>query len=536
MPTTGSPLADFPPRRWHLLVAAACVLAIYLAGVTNEWWPTPDSGLYQGLGRSLIRGEGFRFNGSPQTTVAPGFPAIVGALGAIFGEGFWAPNLFVALCGLGSLGLAYLTLARQTDRRTAFAVVLTVALCYRHYHYAHLILTDVPFSLLFWTTAYCCLRAVQGRWAWALAVVPLAAAGVAIRAPGLLLLGPLAFGVALNRSPQAKVSKRLGVAAILLATLAAMAVCFLLLAQALFDRAPAYLSVAAKHATPAAQLLDLAVGLYRLPAVVARVLVGESSLAPVGAFFLLLAVLGAWRLWREGKRLASTTCLINFVAVCVLVGHRFLLARYLVALYPMMLLLVFCGLSWGLEWLLGRRGRPAPPVVRLRAATVLAGLIIAANAPKILRDGLYYPYAAHTGRYYEVMRGGQFVDLHPVAAFLHRRCGPNTVVATRGDRAAMLHFLSRCRTVRFHKTACRTRADATAVYRDLLARPEIDVIVNDTGGLEKRFAYRLAALLDTTPGIDVLFKGKTCTIYQHQAGRPASRPAPPTTSTRPAGQ
>ena len=54
------------PRR-HVVVAAGLVAVLYLAGVTGSWWPTPDSALYQGLGRSLLHGQGYRFNGQVNT-------------------------------------------------------------------------------------------------------------------------------------------------------------------------------------------------------------------------------------------------------------------------------------------------------------------------------------------------------------------------------------------------------------------------------------------------------------------------------------
>ena len=99
------------PRR-HVVVAAGLVAVLYLAGVTGSWWSTPDSALYQGLGRSLLHGQGYRFNGQVNTEVTPGLPVLLGGLRWAFGNGFWAPNLFVVLCGLGALAMAYLTVRR----------------------------------------------------------------------------------------------------------------------------------------------------------------------------------------------------------------------------------------------------------------------------------------------------------------------------------------------------------------------------------------------------------------------------------------
>ncbi len=507
-----------------MLVAAACVAALYLVGVTNEWWPTPDSALYQGLGRNLIRGEGYRFNGRIETTVAPGFPAILGAIRLAFGDGFWAPNLFVALCGLGGLAMAYLTLARQTDRRTAFAVTLTTGLCYRYYDYSHLILTDVPFVLLFWTTAYCCLRAMQGSWAWCLAVAPLAVAGIAVRAPGLLLLGPLAVGIVLDRGSQAKSLRRLLVAVVLLAALFAIAGYFHWLAESISGRAPTYAITVAKRTGVANRLYDLASGLYRLPKLTANIFLGQSSLAPVGVMIILLAVLGAREMWREGRRLASTTWLVNFVATCIAVGGHFLLERYMVALYPLMLLLIFRGVFVSMKWFLRRKGRAARPYSYLKIATVLTAVFLSFNVPKILRDSLYYSFHAHTGRYLEVVRDGRFVDLQPVVGLLRDRFDPQASIAVRRDRASILHFLSECKAVRFLKTERQTAADAEAVYDDLLAKADIRAVVTDAGGVPEPFRRRFDELLSAS-GAPLIYEGKYYNVYDWSEVRGTTRPA-----------
>ena len=40
-----------PSPRWSLAFLGIAVL--YIAGAVNAWYPTPDSALYQGLGRNL---------------------------------------------------------------------------------------------------------------------------------------------------------------------------------------------------------------------------------------------------------------------------------------------------------------------------------------------------------------------------------------------------------------------------------------------------------------------------------------------------
>ena len=62
------------PPRWAVAALAVVVAAGYLACVHNQWYPTSDSALYVGLGRSLAEGHGYQFNGQPDTYVTPGLP------------------------------------------------------------------------------------------------------------------------------------------------------------------------------------------------------------------------------------------------------------------------------------------------------------------------------------------------------------------------------------------------------------------------------------------------------------------------------
>ena len=63
-----------PSRRWRVGVWLI-VAFLYLTGASWQWWPTKDSALYLNLARSLVRGEGYSINGTPNTIVTPGLPA-----------------------------------------------------------------------------------------------------------------------------------------------------------------------------------------------------------------------------------------------------------------------------------------------------------------------------------------------------------------------------------------------------------------------------------------------------------------------------
>ena len=145
-----------------LVTTCAVAAALYLAGVANRWEPTPDSALYLSLARSLERGQGYTFNGQPDNTVTPGLPWVLAAMRRAFGPEFLAPNLFVVLCALGALALAYRSISILSDRRTALAATIGTAASYVYFFNAHCVLTDLPFTLLFWALFYCSLRVARG--------------------------------------------------------------------------------------------------------------------------------------------------------------------------------------------------------------------------------------------------------------------------------------------------------------------------------------------------------------------------------------
>jgi len=505
------------PRRRHVVAAACLVAAVYLAGVTNSWWPTPDSALYQGLGRNLVRGEGYRFNGEVNAEVTPGMPAILGALWWAFGDGFWAPNLFVVLCGLGGLAMAYLTLARRTERRTAFLVVLATSLCYRSYDYSHLILTDAPFALLFWLMAYACVRALEGGRAWLCAIVPLTGAAVAIRAPGLVVIGPWAVGVVLDGGSKARLGRRAVIAALTLAAGAAVGGLFYWLAQSISGEPPAYTGGAAARGGLLGRLYHLAVGLTRLPDAMVDSFTAQRSawLKPVGVVLLAAAVAGGAKLWRAGQRLFAATCLLNFVGICLFVGYASVRARYMMPMYPMVLLLIFHGVFWGVELFLRRRGRAVRPVALHKAAAAFALALIAANAPLVLRSAFYYSCYGHVGRYHELIEGGRYCDLYEAADVLRRDLPPQARIAARWDRARMYHFLSGRRIEPLVAQMDRWKpCHAEAVYNDFRGRPHVDAVLFDTGGLVGSYTRHVTRLFDAAGDLKVLYRGRFVTIYE----------------------
>ena len=321
-PGRGNGLAR-PVPRWWLTAAGATIALLYLAGVVNAWWPTPDSALYQGLGRNLIEGKGYVFNGHPHTTVTPGLPVLLGVTELLAGRNaFWAKNLIMCLTGLASLAVAYATLRQMVGPRPAFAAVLSAALCYVYYDHSHLILTDAPFALLFWAVAYSARRMLDGSWVWAAAAAILSAGAILIRLPGLALLGPLAVAMAVdNSSPPAEVGYRAGagrrlvICGVILTSIIATAGAFYIVGRSISGEPSLY--IASHLANPQRGLgfraWQLALLAVKLPETTGHLFTGLHGPWIMLLGYPLLAVIGTGMtcLWRRGMRLPAVAVAIT---------------------------------------------------------------------------------------------------------------------------------------------------------------------------------------------------------------------------------
>ncbi len=137
-------LTEFVDRhRWFFF---ACAGAIYLLGFNGQWLLGPDSGLYLSLGRNLALGRGYTYLGVPHALAYPGLPLVLAGITRVFGShAILVADLFVVLCGLGTLALTYRLFGLAFGRPMAVMITLGVAIDYEFYRYCYEILTDVPF-------------------------------------------------------------------------------------------------------------------------------------------------------------------------------------------------------------------------------------------------------------------------------------------------------------------------------------------------------------------------------------------------------
>ena len=521
---SGDWLSGRPVKRWHLVVAAA-VVVVYLAGTTGRWWPTSDSALYLSLGRCLAAGEGYRYNGDPHNVATPGLPLVLAGLQKLFGEeAYWAPNVLMTLCGLAALWLVYRVTVRLSAPWPALGVALATALSYGFYHTSHRILTDAPFAALFWGALYAALRFRKGSSWWLVLAGVLAAAGVAVRAPGLLVLGPLAVALAVDGSGRVTLGRRAVASGVILAMTVLAAFGFLLLAWANVEGTPAYAGYAETLRSGTAEkgvsylVGRVLAGAAALPEVTGEILTGQARTWPLGLVGLALAAVGAVHLGMRG-RLLVPTIVVLFLGGLFLTRGGVFNDRYLMAVQPLLLLLSLDGLCWCVDQAARRSaGRAARAGGLLAAVVMFAVVIIVPNAVPVVRNAFYYSALSHTpSRYYETIRRGRFREFWLVAAQLRRGPMLDRPAAMTANDMGILHWLGRRTTVGWPETALATADDAGTVHAFFAARPDVAYAVLNLS--EGTAAYResLVERFAATDGLLLVYDGEDFRVYRRAA-------------------
>ena len=527
-PDVGAPSAR--PARRRLWLVGAVVAVVYLAGVPVQWLPTPDSALYLGLGRSLAEGEGYRFNGEACTTVTPGLPWILAGIRTVFGEGSAAPTVFIVLCALGALVLIYRWIDLLEGGSVALAVVLATALTAGLYHNAHRILTDVPSVTIFWGILYALWRYRTGSAGWLLLVGLLTAVAITVRVPSIVLLAPLGAGAVLDRLPKAPRRKAWAGGATVLVTTVLLTLAFYAIAQSSADSSLYYVTSTTRRLPADATttlLLPVRTVAYLTVAVAEMLMAqdGWSALVPAAAF-LVLVVVGLGVYWKQGLRSVTVAIVLYLGALSWTstpeVGMRL---RYLLPIQPLLLLAALKGTERLLHVLFGRLDEAARKKLLLRTAAVFTGIVIAFNAPKIAREAFYYSALSYTDRYYDTLRGGDFVDHYPVAELLEKSCPPSQRVGT--FEFSILHYLSRRTTVQLPMGDDPEHPDAAVVMAFMDDHPDIAFVVIDTPSDREKDARKPAErfrrdLLEKLQraGAQRIYDGKELQVFQRNTDSP----------------
>jgi len=520
--------------RRHLALIAAVVAAVYLAGVTGKWRPTPDSAAYLGLGRAIANGEGYRFNGEVNTQFPPGLPVILAGVRLVAGEDFWVANLFVTLCGLGALLVAYRCLRRiGAEPPLALLAALATAASFNFYLISHHILSDMPYTLIFWALLYAAISYLGGRsWALAAAIV-LTVAGVLVRVPSLLLTVPLAVGIVLDGSAAVggsggPAARRKWTAACAIAASACLTTVVLyVLARRIGQAEPRYVTLVSGSvgADPLRLLGRLYEAALAWPLTFTKLVVSQDGFWFAGLPIMALALVGLVVLWREKRRAVPTLVVLYLLSLAASLGSWGMAARYLVPIAPLLFYVSLLGLHRAVGFIAARLRRPP---AGSPALAVLMGVLLICNMPRLAREAFYYSYLSYTPRYYEAIQSGKFADFMTVADLLRRRSPPQACVATE-DSPSVLCYLTGRLTIPLPSTGRRGTTDVRTVLDFLDSHTETDFVVLDGAPEGKRFVKGLQEALSSDPAYALLFRGRYL-LYQ-RVGPPAERRISSTTAT-----
>lgn len=466
--------------RRALIGGLTVIILLYLACVNGKWWPTPDSSMYLTLGRSLAEGQGYLFNGSVCTNVTPGLPAILAGLQWAFGPGFWAPQVFAAVCGLATVVMVYAFFRRRPGDAAAAAIAAVTALCAGFFRGARMVLTDVPFAMLFWATLLAAWRFRRGSAGWLLVAAALAVVGVVVRAPGVLLLLPFALGFLLDSSDGVSWRRRLVGATVLAAAAGGTAGAFYFTARQMLDGGtPFYETVATLHSHEGVWGLLAAVGagLWEFVGAMSEIFTTQDGFWPAGILLTWLVVSGSVRCWKDGRRWAPTVLVLYVVVMAGMQGGMGVTIRYMLPLVPLVVYLWLEGLYGCLEWAARRRQKPLTPETKRKAIAVFALVAVVANAPMALRDAYHAAVVGRTDWYYQTIRGGVFAELFEVVSLLKRQCPTGDLIAADSNKSSILHYLAQRPTINMPHIRGDSVADAEKIRQFVASHDEIDWLV-----------------------------------------------------------
>jgi 4-amino-4-deoxy-L-arabinose transferase-like glycosyltransferase len=166
-----------------LLLVFGLALVLRIASLLAVSWANPyrisaDAVLYDSLAQSLLRGDGFSYQGRATAFVVPGYPAFLAGVYALFGRDLVAVGVVQAILGAISAVFVAATTARLAGPLAGWAAGVIVA-CYPHFLiWTGLALTENLFLPLTAIALWALVRAeMEAHWrSYLLAGLALAAA------------------------------------------------------------------------------------------------------------------------------------------------------------------------------------------------------------------------------------------------------------------------------------------------------------------------------------------------------------------------
>ncbi|HOI55374.1 MAG TPA: glycosyltransferase family 39 protein [Phycisphaerae bacterium] len=426
------PSTPWQPTRRQVLVVALVVAILYAFAVNDQWRPGNDSALYLSVGRSLARDQGLALQGGEGLPGgSPGLPILIAVCFRLFGETLWPVNLLISAMGYLSAVLAYRIVRLDGSRRTALNVFLLTGLNVALYVRSLSIESDVPAMLFMMAALWCLLKFEQGGLRYLFLAVVMLLGLIGMRMVGAVVVVGLAVALPLERCALPRWKAWVGAAAVVSPLVLAAAAMVLGSSGAIGGGyGPALLG----RFTEFVYWEEFyARALSSLPSNCFRLLSGQ-TLPPLASVpFLALMLWGAGRLLRRGRALIVLPALLYVVMLVLIWGEP--AARYLGLMLPLVVYLFLDGLEAAVAAILALWRRPsvAPMVL-----SIVVAMLLAANLPKIVREGLYM---SHHPRFSELVERGRIARWLPVVEYLRRQpMAADEVVLT--PEASIVHWLS----------------------------------------------------------------------------------------------
>lgn len=145
--------ADWPRRlemfyaRWRTILWLG-LIATYLGGFSTLWSPEPDSALYLSTARNLARGQGYTYQGEPNTLAWPGYPHLLaGLFKATYVDNIPGAHVLSLGMTLAFLALVYRLFLRHAGSGVAMIVTGMTGMSQLVFGQAFQLRNDMPFAL-----------------------------------------------------------------------------------------------------------------------------------------------------------------------------------------------------------------------------------------------------------------------------------------------------------------------------------------------------------------------------------------------------
>jgi hypothetical protein len=194
---------------WKVCTATISIALVLFLLLQNQYWvPGGDSEVYLAIAQNIVAGQGYMFNGQAARIAPPGWPLMMAAVIKFISPTFLALKLLTMASMIAALGVYYWILRRCVDPLPAAGAILLTAIISHVYPLTFWLHSDAIFTLITAAIVLVCLQINESRTGigWRLALLlALCFAGAFVRWAGIINI--LLIGAALMQGRE-KLSDR----------------------------------------------------------------------------------------------------------------------------------------------------------------------------------------------------------------------------------------------------------------------------------------------------------------------------------------